>query len=277
MTPVRYRSTMHRHLVRPGKRVRLRRIDPEDTAGRTHDDAREQLASDIERLRELQDVFYADHRFALLIVLQAMDTAGKDGTVKHVFRGMNPSGCEVAPFKVPTDEEASHDFLWRAHRFAPRRGHITIFNRSHYEDVLVPKVHRTLPDRVIRPRYDQINAFERILTANATVVLKFFLHISKAEQAKRLHARLEDPTKQWKFSVGDVHERKLWPRYMAAYEELLSRCSTAHAPWYVVPANNKWYRNLVVADAVRDTLEKLACRYPKPALSKTELARITIA
>jgi polyphosphate kinase 2 (PPK2 family) len=164
---------MRRHLVRPGSRVRLADIDPEDTGGREEDDARAELDETADRLAGLQDIFYADHRFALLIVLQGMDTAGKDGTVKHVFGGLNPSGCEVAPFKVPTEEEASHDFLWRAHRWAPRRGHITVFNRSHYEDVVVPTVHRTLPVRRITRRYDHINAFERMLVENDTVVLNF--------------------------------------------------------------------------------------------------------
>jgi PPK2 family polyphosphate:nucleotide phosphotransferase len=234
------------------------------------------LPRDLERLARLQDVLYAEHRRAVLIVLQGMDTAGKDGTIKHVMSGVNPSGCEVAPFKVPTDEEAAHDFLWRTHRVAPRRGHITIFNRSHYEDVIVTRVHGIVPKKALRRRYDQINAFERILTENDTVILKFFLHISHREQTGRLRARLQDPAKQWKFSPGDLAERKLWPRYMAAYEKALSRCSTAHAPWYVVPANHKWYRDLVVARVLADALEGLGCRYPAPSLSPAQLRRVRL-
>ncbi|MBI3768626.1 MAG: polyphosphate kinase 2 family protein [Deltaproteobacteria bacterium] len=268
---------MRRHRVRPGTKVDLGDIDPAET-GRYEDEdaAREHLGRDVERLAALQEVLYAEHRHAVLIVLQGMDTAGKDGTIKHVFSAVNPSGCEVAPFKVPTEEEADHDFLWRAHRFAPRRGHMTIFNRSHYEDVLVPFVHRLQPRDVIRRRYDQINAFERILIENGTVVLKFFLHVSKDEQCARLQARLDDPTKQWKFSLKDVEERKLWPRYQKAYECLLGHCSTRRAPWHVIPANHKWYRNLAVADILVETIRALDCKYPRPELSAAERKRIRL-
>jgi PPK2 family polyphosphate:nucleotide phosphotransferase len=268
---------MSRHLVRPGSRVHLEEMDPDDT-GKHHDDdgARAQLARDIERLAKQQDVLYAEHRHAVLIVLQGMDTAGKDGTIKHVMSGVNPSGCEVAPFKVPTEEEAAHDFLWRAHRWAPRRGHITIFNRSHYEDVLVPRVHRTLPKKVIAARYAHINAFERILVENGTLVLKFFLHISKAEQRRRLQERLDDSTKHWKFSEGDLKERAWWGRYQTAYETLLTHCSTKPAPWYVIPANNKWYRNLAVAEILVEAIAELGCTYPASALSPVQLRRIRL-
>src|ERR1700687_5431386 len=263
---------MRAHRVEPGPRVRLKRIDPNDTGRHSDEDAaRAKLAKDIARLAALQDVLYAEHRRAVLVVLQAMDTGGKDGTIKHVMSGVNPSGCEVAPFKVPTEEEAAHDFLWRAHRYTPRRGHITLFNRSHYEDVLVPRVHRTVPRQVLEARYGQINAFERILIENDTLVLKFFLHISKDEQRRRLQERLRDPTKQWKFSVGDLKERKLWGAYRRAYEALLTRCSTKHAPWYVVPANKKWYRNLVVADVLVKALADLKCEYPPPPLPIAQL------
>src|SRR5579875_2952221 len=241
---------MRRHLVRPGTRVRLADFDPADTGGHADEAAaRTKLGRDIERLARLQDVLYADRRFAVLIVLQGMDTAGKDGTVKHVMSGVNPSGCEVIPFKPPTEEEAAHDFLWRVHRHTPRRGHITIFNRSHYEDVLVPRVHRT-------------------------VLLKFFLHISKREQAARLRARLADPTKAWKFSEADVRERRLWHAYQRAYEHLLTRCGTSHAPWHVIPSDHKWYRNLAVAEAIVDALKALDLRYPRPALSVARRARL---
>jgi len=219
-------------------------------------------------------VLYAERRHAVLVVLQGMDTSGKDGTVKHVMSGVNPSGCEVVPFKVPTEEEAEHDFLWRAHRAAPRRGHITIFNRSHYEDVLVPRVHRTVPRAILRRRYEQINDFERILAENDTLIVKFFLHISKGEQRRRLAERLADPDKAWKFSANDLKERALWERYLTAYEKLLARCSTPHAPWYVIPADHKWHRNLAVASRLVDALEGLGSRYPPPALSPAQARRL---
>ena len=269
---------MGHHRIRPGTRVRLDRIDPADT-GRHADEAaaRAKLGRDIARLAKLQDVLYADRRHAVLVVLQGMDTSGKDGTVKHVMSGVNPSGCEVVSFKLPTEEEAAHDFLWRAHRAAPRRGHITIFNRSHYEDVLVPRVHRTVPRAVVRRRYQQINDFERMLAENGTQVVKFFLHISKGEQRRRLAERLADPDKGWKFSVHDIKERALWKRYLTAYEKLLSRCSTPHAPWYVIPADHKWHRNLVVASVLVHALEDLDMRYPPPALSPGQLRRLRAA
>jgi PPK2 family polyphosphate:nucleotide phosphotransferase len=268
---------MKDHRIRPGTRVRLADFDPDDT-GKHRDEtaARKKLQRDIERLEALQERLYAEHDHAILIVLQGMDTAGKDGTIKHVMRGVNPSGCEVAPFKAPTDEEAAHDFLWRVHRFTPRRGHITIFNRSHYEDVLVPRVHRTMPRSVLGARYQQINDFERILSDDHTVVLKFFLHISKSEQRRRLRQRIEDPTKHWKFTASDVQERKLWDGYVEAYEKLLTRCSTTYAPWHVVPANKKWYRNLVVAETLVDAIERLDCKYPEPAMSPEQLQQVKL-
>ncbi len=269
---------MAHHRVRPGTRVRLGRIDPADTGKHTDEAAaRAKLGRDIARLTQLQDVLYAERRHAVLVVLQGMDTSGKDGTVKHVMSGVNPSGCEVVPFKVPTEEEAEHDFLWRAHRAAPRRGHITIFNRSHYEDVLVPRVHRTVPRAILRRRYEQINDFERILAENDTLIVKFFLHISKGEQRRRLGERLADPAKYWKFSPGDVKERALWNRYLTAYEKLLARCSTPHAPWYVIPADHKWHRNLAVAARLVDALEGLGSRYPPPALSPAQARRLRAA
>ncbi len=268
-------AAMAHHRVRPGTRVRLGRIDPADTGKHTDEAAAHaKLGRDIAHLAKLQDVLYAERRHAVLVVLQGMDTSGKDGTVKHVMSGVNPSGCEVVPFKVPTEEEAAHDFLWRAHRAAPRRGHITIFNRSHYEDVLVPRVHRTVPRAVLRRRYEQINDFERILAENDTLIVKFFLHISKGEQRRRLLERLADPDKYWKFSAGDVKERTLWNRYLTAYEKLLARCSTPHAPWYVIPADHKWHRNLAVASRLVDALEGLGSRYPPPALSPAQARRL---
>jgi PPK2 family polyphosphate:nucleotide phosphotransferase len=266
---------MDRYRVRPGTHVRLDRFDPAHTGKHADEDAaRATLARDIDRLRRLQDVLYASRRHALLIVLQGMDTAGKDGTIKHVMSGVNPTGCEVVAFKVPTEDEAAHDFLWRVHRATPRRGHITIFNRSHYEDVIVPRVHRTLPRAVVKARYEQINAFEQLLVESGTVVLKFFLHVSREEQRERLLERLADPSKTWKFSENDLKERALWDDYTRAYEKLLTRCSTDHAPWWVIPADRKWYRNLVVARIIVDALKALRLAYPPAALSPARLARL---
>jgi len=268
---------MQRHRVRPGEHVRLADHDPDDTGKHLSESAaKAKLQRDIERLGALQERLYAEHRHAILVVLQGMDTAGKDGTIKHVMSGVNPSGCEVAPFKVPTDEEAAHDFLWRAHRYAPRRGHITIFNRSHYEDVLVPVVHRTLPKPALTPRYRQINEFERILIESDTVVLKFFLHISKDEQRRRLQERLDDASKRWKFSAGDLHERRLWGRYRSAYEKLLTRCNTAKAPWFIIPANHKWYRNMAIAEILVDAIDALKCAYPPGPFTSKQLKRLRV-
>ena len=252
--------------VRPGASVKLHRIDPRGTGGLKEDEAKRKLEKDLDELADLHDCVYAAGNHAVLIVLQGMDTSGKDGTVKHVMRALNPVGCNVVPFKVPTEEEAAHDFLWRIHRAVPRHRQVTIFNRSHYEDVIVPFVHRTLPHRVIEERYERINEFERLLVDSHTLVLKFFLHISKHEQHERLVERLKDPTKRWKFSAGDWKERELWPRYMRAYEHLLRRCSTRSAPWWVVPADHKWYRNFAVASTLIDALRGLHCRYPEPPI-----------
>jgi len=194
--------------------------------------------------------------------------------VKHVMSGVNPAGCDVVPFKVPTPDEAAHDFLWRIHRATPRRGHITIFNRSHYEDVLVPRVHRTLPGRVIKERYEQINAFERMLVENDTLILKFFLHVSKEEQARRQCERLDDPNKRWKFNANDLVERSYWGRYMDAYEKVLTHCGTKHAPWYCIPADHRWYRNLAVAGVVLKKLAELDPKPPKAVLSAADRARL---
>lgn len=261
-------------LVSPGKRVRLARIDPGHAAGlRDKDEAKAGLEGDLERLRHLQRLLYADGRFALLIVLQAIDTGGKDGTIRHVMSGLNPAGCMVTSFKAPTTEELSHDFLWRIHRAVPARGMIGVFNRSHYEDVLVVRVHGLVPRAVWKARYRQINEFERILTENGVTILKFFLHISKDEQARRLRDRIQDRTKNWKFSEGDLAERKLWGRYRAAFEDAINECSTPWAPWRVVPANKKWVRDRIVASAMVECLERMKLRWPEP---KTDLSKIVI-
>jgi PPK2 family polyphosphate:nucleotide phosphotransferase len=251
--------------VEPGKRVRLVEIDPDDTGSyEQKGDAKDDLHGLRDRLGDLQERLYAEQKQSLLVVLQAMDTGGKDGAIKGVFRGVNPQGCQVWPFKVPTEEELAHDFLWRIHAKAPRKGQITIFNRSHYEDVVVVRVKSLVPEDVWRARYDRINEFERLLAGAGTRVIKFYLHISRDEQKSRLQARLDNPDKHWKFAVGDLAERERWDDYMAAYEDAINQCSTEYAPWYVVPANKKWYRNVVIARAIVDTLEGMNPQFPEP-------------
>jgi PPK2 family polyphosphate:nucleotide phosphotransferase len=256
---------------------KLAKFDPADTASLylDKDDANAMLAQDVDRLAKLQERLYADHRWALLVVLQAMDAAGKDGVIKHVMSGVNPQGCDVHPFKAPSAEELDHDFLWRTTVRLPRRGHIGIFNRSYYEEVLVVRVHpemlvkQKLPDEIAnektiwKERFKDIRAFERHLARNGIAVLKFFLHISKEEQRQRLLARIDEPAKRWKFSMDDIGERELWPKYMDAYEDMIRATSRAEAPWYVVPADHKWFARLVVAAAMIETLEKLDLEYPK--------------
>lgn len=253
-----------RYRVNPEEPIVLAELDPNITEEYAKKkDAEEELEYQRQRLGKLQEQLYAENKRSLLIVLQAMDTAGKDGTIKHVFSGINPQGCQVWSFKKPSDEEGSHDFLWRYHQHAPKRGMITIFNRSHYEDVLIVRVKQLVQEEVWRQRYHVINEFEQMLTLNNVAVIKFFLHISKDEQKRRLESRLEDPDKRWKFSINDVNERLLWNDYQKAYEDAMNNCSTAYAPWYVVPANKKWYRNLVVARAIADTLEAMNPQYPE--------------
>lgn len=257
---------MKRYRVEPGSKVDLSRIDAADTSafpGGKKDTA-EVFAKLNDRLEELQEMLWAENRHKVLVVLQGMDTSGKDGTISHVFDGVNPLGVRVASFKAPTPEELGHDFLWRVHPKVPGRGELVIFNRSHYEDVLAVRVKELAPPEVWKPRYDQIVDFERLLSQTGTTILKFFLHIDEDEQKERLQARLDDPTKRWKFRKGDLDDRKLWKKFTEAYEEALSRTSTDGAPWYVVPANKKWYRNLVVATILVETLEKLDMRYPEP-------------
>ncbi len=228
-----------------------------------------------ERLGELQDVFYADRRFALLVVVQGRDASGKDGVIRHVFGACNPQGVQVTGFKVPTDLERSHDFLWRVHAAVPPRGLIGIFNRSHYEDVLVVRVRKLAPPDVWKKRYDQINAFEEMLAINNVIILKFFLHISRDEQREQLIERLEDPTKNWKFRAGDLEDRKLWSDYSKAYQDALSKCSTKWAPWYVVPANDKRARNYLVTTTIIEKLESLKLHYP-PAPNEVLALKNTI-
>lgn len=253
--------------VNPGEKIALAQIDPNTSEHyKKKKDIETKLAYQRRRLQNLQERLYAENKRSLLIVLQAMDTGGKDGTIKHVFSGINPQGCQVWSFKQPSVEESSHDFLWRYHRRTPLRGTISIFNRSHYEDVLIVRVKKLVEEEVWRQRYHQINEFERMLTLSNIAVIKFFLHISKDEQKRRLENRLNKPDKQWKFSVNDIKERLLWDDYQNAFEDAINNCSTSYAPWYVVPANNKWYRNLVVARTIADTLEAMNPQYPSPEM-----------
>ncbi|RME79027.1 MAG: polyphosphate kinase 2 family protein [Chloroflexi bacterium] len=251
--------------VKPGQKVKLNQIDADDTGPyKSKKEAKKQLKKNIARMAELQNVLYAEDKHALLIVLQAMDAGGKDGTIRRIMSGVNPQGVRVTSFKKPTPEELAHDFLWRIHKAVPQRGMIGIFNRSHYEDVLVVRVHNLVPPSVWKKRYDHINHFEKLLVDSGVTILKFYLHISKDEQKRRMEARLEQPHKRWKFNPDDLKERELWDDYMEAFETAFERCSTDYAPWYIIPANNKWYRNLVISEIIVDTLEGLNMQYPQP-------------
>jgi PPK2 family polyphosphate:nucleotide phosphotransferase len=273
--------------VPPGKKTRLASYDCEDSGKfSSKEDAAEKLAKDIERLAELQDVLYAQDKHSLLLIFQAMDAAGKDGVIKHVMSGVNPQGCQVTAFKAPSAEELDHDYLWRCAKAAPERGRIGIFNRSYYEEVLVVRVHpeilaaEKLPPmekgkNIWKQRFEEINNFERYLTNNGTRILKFFLHVSKKEQKKRFLERIDTPEKNWKFSAADVKERAHWDEYMKAYEEALSATSTPAAPWYVIPADRKWFTRALVADIIVKTLEGMDPSYPK--LSKEHLDTLATA
>ena len=275
--------------VTDGSNFRLKNIDPGETLGFGSEDkqhAKEALAMGVEALAELQDMLYAQDRWAVLLIFQAMDAAGKDGTIKHVMSGVNPQGCQVYSFKAPSSEELDHDFLWRCMKYVPERGRIGIFNRSYYEETLVVRVHpeflerQTLPPELVtkdiwKARFKDIRNFERYLTRNGIVVRKFFLHVSKREQKKRFLERLENPEKNWKFSANDIKERAFWDHYMAAYEDMIQRTSSPEAPWYVVPADNKWFTRIAVAAAVVETLDSLNLRYPK--VSKEKLRELAAA
>ena len=261
--------------VSDGKQFRLKDFEPAETLGvKSKEQAKETLERGIARLADLQEKLYAQDRWAVLVVLQAMDAAGKDSTIKHVMSGLNPQGCQVTSFKAPSTEELQHDFLWRTSRSLPERGKIGIHNRSYYEEVLVVRVHpefldrERIPtqlksDRIWQERFEEINAFERYLVRNGIVPVKFFLHLSKKEQRKRFLERLDDREKEWKFSVSDAKERQYWDRYMQAYEDMIQNTSSKHAPWHVVPANHKWFTRLVVAEAIIDVLEGLDLAFPK--------------
>jgi PPK2 family polyphosphate:nucleotide phosphotransferase len=249
--------------VKPGSRVKLVDRHANDTHGYNKEKAERELQRHQARMAELQELLYACKKQALLIILQALDAGGKDGTIRHVMSGVNPQSCQVTSFKAPTAEELGHDFLWRVHKAVPIKGNIGIFNRSHYEDVLVVRVHKLVPKSVWSRRYAYINGFERVLADSGVKILKFFLHISKDEQKRRFAERLADPNKMWKATPGDFEERKFWDDYIDAFEDALSKCSTEVAPWHVIPADKKWFRNLAVSQIVVEALESLNLKYPK--------------
>lgn len=258
--------------VKPGQKVDLSKWDPDDTGElKKKEDAEARLLENVQRLGDLQYLLYAENRRAVLIVLQAMDAGGKDGTIRHVMSAVNPQSCRVTAFKQPSAEELAHDFLWRIHRNVPRKGEIGIFNRSYYEDVLVVRVHNLVPKDVWSQRYDQINQFEEYLAESGVHILKFFLHISKGEQLKRLKARIDDPAKNWKIEPTDVQERNYWDDYVRAYEAALGRCSSQCAPWYIIPANHKWFRNMAVSQIIVDTLKEFDMKFPRPKFDLSKL------
>ncbi len=258
-------NLMKKLAIAPGKPVKLKTIDPDATPGcKSKEKAGAELPRLLEELRGLQYKLYAENKRAVLVVLQAMDAAGKDGLVRAVFSGLNPQGCTVMPFKVPSGEEKDHDFLWRIHKAVPPYGEIGVFNRSHYEDVLIVRVHGLAPKAVWEKRYDQIRAFEKLLGDNGVTIVKFFLHISPEEQKERLLERLDNPARNWKFSEADLAERGYWDDYQRAYEDAIGRCGTAEAPWYVIPANRKWYRNWAVANILLATMRDMKLKFPAP-------------
>jgi PPK2 family polyphosphate:nucleotide phosphotransferase len=263
------------HRVEPGTKVQLAKRSPRDTGAFDGDkkSAQPVLARLNRRLEALQELLHAEGKRRFLVLLQGMDASGKDGVVRRVFEGVNPAGVQVASFKVPTAEELAHDFLWRAHARVPANGQIVIFNRSHYEDVLVVRVKNLAPQAVWSRRFDQINDFERLLAESGTTILKFFLHVSAEEQRQRLQERIDDPAKRWKFRAGDIGERKLWSAYAKAYEEVLWRTSTPWAPWWIVPADRNWYRDLVIGQILVDSLEGFAMEYPagEPGIDKVKV------
>ncbi len=264
--------------IKSGMSVHLVDWDPDDTSSLdvTKEEAQDDIIKLKKKLEELQEKLFAERKHKVLIVLQAMDTGGKDSAIKLVFEGVNPQGVRVVGFKAPTPEEKAHDFLWRVHKAVPSAGEIVIFNRSHYEGILIERVHTIVPKSVWERRYDEINNFERTLFEEGTLILKFYLHISKDKQKKRLEERLEDPTKEWKFSMNDLPERKFWNNYMKVYQDALEKTSTKWAPWYLVPSNHKWFRDYIVGNAIVDHLEELDMHYPKldKSVRKKALSRL---
>ena len=266
---------MDSYLVKPGEKIKLTDMSTSETNQFSGNKKAglEQLSKLNEKLSNLQELLYAQQKHKILVVFQARDAGGKDGTIRSVFSGVNPQGVRITSFKVPSDAELAHDYLWRIHQQVPGKGELVVFNRSHYEDVLVVRVHKLVEKEVWSKRYSQINKFEKMLSDNGTTILKFFLNVSKEEQKTRFQERLDDPSKNWKFNPGDLKERALWDEYSAAYEDALTQTSTEHAPWYVIPADHNWYRNLSVASILVDTLESLKMSYPAPA---PDLGKIVI-
>jgi len=261
-----------RFIVKPGSHTRLADIDPAfHGKHESHEKALPELEDTVANITRLQQLLYAEGKHALLIVLQGIDTAGKDGVCWHVIRAMNPQGCAVSGFKQPTPVERDHDFLWRVHPKVPGRGQVAVFNRSHYEDVLVVRVHDLVPKSVWSKRYDAINQFETLLVESGVTIIKFFLYISKDEQLRRFGKRLNDPDRQWKISEADYTERQYWDAYVEAYEAMLSKCSTHHAPWYVIPSNHKWFRNLAAAQIINETMQAMDPKAPKPTVDIAEI------
>ena len=259
-------------IVNPSSKLKLAEIDPASDGGiKGKRVAALQLQKNLDRLAVLQHLLYAENRRGLLIVLQGIDAAGKDGTIRNVMTGLNPQGCRVVSFKVPSELEKRHDYLWRVHKEVPAAGEMVIFNRSHYEDVLVARVHKVVPKAVWVQRYREINDFERILSGNGVKILKFFLYISKDEQKKRFEARINEPEKNWKFSQADVDERKYWDDYMRAFEDAINHCSTEQAPWFVIPANKKWFRNLAVSGVIVEAMEEMKMHLPKPIANLSKI------
>jgi PPK2 family polyphosphate:nucleotide phosphotransferase len=260
--------------VKPGEKVRLNKVDPSHTGKHTsEDEGKEDAEHYLKQVAHQQILLYAEHKHSVLVVLQAMDAGGKDGTIRHVFSGVNPQGVDVASFKQPTPLELAHDFLWRIHAQAPRAGQIVIFNRSHYEDVLVTRVHKLVDKKTCARRYEHIRDFEALLVESGTTILKFFLHISKDEQLARFAQRLDDPARNWKISESDYSERQLWDDYVDAFEDAISATSTANAPWYVIPANHKWFRNLAVSQIIADAMADLGLAFPAPSVDLAGIRR----
>jgi PPK2 family polyphosphate:nucleotide phosphotransferase len=257
--------------ARPSNKIRLSKIDPDDTGGMGKEEACARLADLREKISLLQEQLFAEHQRSLLILFQAMDTGGKDGALKSLCSGLNPAGLEIASFKAPTQAELDHDFLWRAHKVTPNKGMIGIWNRSHYEDVLVVRVHKLVPKKTWKARYDQVNKFEKILCENSTTIVKFMLHISKDEQKKRLQARIDNPKKRWKFLPSDLKEREFWSDYQDAYEDAINCCASDYAPWYIIPANHKWARDFAIVEVVSRVLKKMKPRYPKVRFDPAEI------
>src|SRR5688572_26735793 len=259
-------------MVIEGKKINLQRLSPDYNFSIDEEKAEYVLKQNLKkRMSELQYRLYAERKNGLLIVFQGIDTSGKDSTIRHVISAFNPQSCAVKAFKEPTAEDLSHDFLWRIHKRAPSRGEIVVFNRSHYEDIIQPRVHKTIHKSIWSQRYEHINAFERCLSDNSIKIIKFFLHISKEEQRTRLEERMNDPSKQWKASESDITERKFWNNYTVAYQDIINRCSNLWAPWYIIPANKKWFRNLLVALIIVDTLERMKPKFPKPTINLSEM------